>query len=98
MLGVPMIVGGEVIGILFLDNEDAAHPFDSEQQSLAASFAHLAGIAIMHGQRSSELRANLVTIARQNEICDRAARSRNVSRGLRSKAPRSPTSRTPCRT
>ena len=68
MLGVPMIVGEEVIGILFLDNEDAAHPFDSEQQSLAASFAHLAGIAIMHGQRSSELRANLVTIARQNEV------------------------------
>ena len=68
MLGVPMIVREEVIGILFLDNEDAAHPFDSERQSLAASFAHLAGIAIMHGQRSSELRANLVTIARQNEI------------------------------
>jgi sugar diacid utilization regulator len=68
MLGVPMIVREEVIGILFLDNEDAVHPFDSEQQSLAASFAHLAAIAIMHGQRSSELRANLVTIARQNEV------------------------------
>ena len=59
MLGVPMIVREEVIGILFLDNEDRMHPFDSEQQSLAASFAHLAGIAIMQGQRSSELRTNL---------------------------------------
>ena len=68
MLGVPMIVRDEVIGILFLDDEDAVHPFDPEQQSLAVSFAHLAGIAIMQGQRSSELRASLITIARQNEI------------------------------
>jgi GAF domain-containing protein len=68
MLGVPMIVREEVIGILFLDNEDAVHPFDSEQQSLATSFAHRAGIAITQRQRSSELRENLINTARQNEV------------------------------
>ena len=68
MLGVPMIVGDDVLGILFLDDEGTAHPWDSGHASLAATFAHLAGIAILQAQRSSQMRANLITIARQNEL------------------------------
>jgi sugar diacid utilization regulator len=68
MLGVPMIVGQDVTGILFLDDEGAAHPFHPEQQALARSFAHLAAIAIVQAQHSTEMRANVASFARQNEI------------------------------
>ena len=35
---------------------------------MASTFAHLAGIAIQQAQRAAELRANLQTVARQNEL------------------------------
>jgi sugar diacid utilization regulator len=68
MLGVPMIVRDDVVGILYLDNEADPHPFTQEQQALASTFAQLAGIAILQAQRSAELRSNLQTVARQNEL------------------------------
>ncbi len=68
MLGVPMVVGAEVVGILYLDDEAAPHPFRSGQLALASAFARLAGIAIVQARRASELRASLLTAARQNEI------------------------------
>jgi GAF domain-containing protein len=68
ILGVPMIVRDDVVGILYLDNEQAPHPFNGEQQALALTFSHLAGVAIQQAQRAVELRANLQTVARQNEL------------------------------
>ncbi|HEX6955693.1 MAG TPA: GAF domain-containing protein, partial [Agromyces sp.] len=35
MLGVPMVLRGEVIGLLFLDNEDAPHDYSPAEQELA---------------------------------------------------------------
>ena len=68
ILGVPMIVREDVVGILYLDNETAPHAFTEQHQSVASTFAHLAGIAIQQAQRASELRTNLQTVARQNEL------------------------------
>src|SRR5215213_5317899 len=68
ILGVPMIVREDVVGILNLDNEAAPHSFTDQHQAVASTFAHLAGIAIQQAQRASELRANLQTVARQNEL------------------------------
>ncbi|MEA2312751.1 MAG: hypothetical protein QOE28_2719 [Solirubrobacteraceae bacterium] len=68
ILGVPMIVREDVVGILYLDNEAAPHPFTQEHQAVASTFAHLAGIAIQQAQRAAELRTNLQTVARQNEL------------------------------
>ena len=68
MLGVPMIVREDVVGILFLDNERVLHPFSHQQQAVAATFAQLAGVAILQAQRAVLLRSNMRTIARQNDL------------------------------
>lgn len=68
ILGVPMIVREDVVGILYLDNQQAPHPFTEQQQAVASTFAQLAGIAIQQAQRAAEQRANLRTVARQNEL------------------------------
>jgi len=68
ILGVPMIVRGDVVGMLFLDNEQTPHPFSADNQAVASTFARLAGIAIQQAQRAAELRTNLRAVAKQNEI------------------------------
>jgi sugar diacid utilization regulator len=68
ILGVPMIVRDDVVGILFLDNQQAPHSFIEQQQAVASTFAHLAGVAIQQAKRAALLRSNLQTVARQNEL------------------------------
>jgi sugar diacid utilization regulator len=73
MLGVPMIFGQQVIGLMFLDNEDVAHRYVPEEQNLAATFANLAAIAIAQVRVTEALRSNLETIARQKNQLVRSA-------------------------
>ena len=73
MLGVPMARKGEVIGLLFLDNEDAPHEYSEEEQALCSTFANLAAIAISHAQLTTELRSSLETVERQNSLLRTAA-------------------------
>jgi sugar diacid utilization regulator/GAF domain-containing protein len=73
MLGVPMILRGDVIGLLFLDNEDQAHDYTPEQQELSLTFANLAAIAISQAQLTADLRSTLGTAAQQNAMLRRAA-------------------------
>src|SRR3954452_1370766 len=73
MLGVPMVLRGEVIGLLFLDNEELKHDFTPEEQELSQTFANLAAIAISQAQLTAELRSTLSTAAQQNAMLRRAA-------------------------
>lgn len=73
MLGVPMIVRDEVIGILFLDDSDGPHPFREEDEGLAAAFANLAAVAISQARTAEHLRASAATIARQNKLLRRSS-------------------------
>jgi sugar diacid utilization regulator len=73
MLGVPMVRKGQVIGLLFLDNEDEPHDYSEEEQSLCGTFANLAAIAISHAQLTAELRTSLQTVERQNKLLRTAA-------------------------
>jgi sugar diacid utilization regulator len=73
MLGVPMVLRGEVIGIVFLDSEDEAHEFTRIDQALASAFAELAAVAISQSQLYNELRSSHDTVARQNKILRRAS-------------------------
>lgn len=73
MLGVPMLLRGEVIGLLFLDNEDQPHDYTPEQQELSQTFANLAAIAISQAQLTADLRTTLSTAAQQNAMLRRAA-------------------------
>jgi sugar diacid utilization regulator len=74
VLGVPMKLRDEVIGILCLDTEDTESEFTQVDQELAVSFAELAATAINQVQLTSRLRASLQTQSRQLEMLQRARR------------------------
>lgn len=73
MLGVPMVRKGEVVGLLFLDNEDVPHDYNEDEQALCSTFANLAATAISHAQLTSRLRSSLETVERQNKLLRTAA-------------------------
>lgn len=72
MLGVPMVLLGEVIGILYLDNEDEPHPFARGTREIGLAFANLAAMAIAQARAATELRENLTKATRQNEVWRRS--------------------------
>lgn len=74
VLGVPMRLRGEVIGIICLDNEDTSIEYSTADQELALLFAELAATAINQVQLTSQLRESLRTQARQLEMLQRARR------------------------
>jgi DNA-binding PucR family transcriptional regulator len=71
MLGVPMILKGEIVGIVFLDSE-RPHQFTATHQATAAAFADLAATAIFQSRIYHELRVGHATLARQNQVLRRA--------------------------
>lgn len=73
MLGVPMLLRGEVIGIFFLDAEDEPRAFTSLEQDLASAFAELAAVAISQSRLYNEIRTSHDTVARQNQVLRRAS-------------------------
>jgi sugar diacid utilization regulator len=74
VLGVPMTLRGEVIGILCLDTADTTTEFPQFDQELAISFAELAATAINQVQLTAQLRGSLHTQAKQLEMLQRARR------------------------
>jgi sugar diacid utilization regulator len=73
MMGVPMVLRGEVIGIVFLDAEDQAQKFSPLDCALASAFAELAAVAIAQGELYANLRESLDTVARQNQVLRRVS-------------------------
>jgi sugar diacid utilization regulator len=73
MMGVPMVVRGEVMGLIFLDDEDRPHRFTEIDSQLGSVFADLAAVAINQAQLTGKLRSSLETVARQNQLLRRAA-------------------------
>jgi GAF domain-containing protein len=72
IVGVPMMVGDEVRGIMFLDDLDRPHEFSEGQQALASAFADMAAVAITTAQRAETLAQTMRTVARQNTLLRRA--------------------------
>jgi diguanylate cyclase (GGDEF)-like protein len=62
-VGVPIVVQGEVAGVLNLAREDPGDPFTAEEVAVLAQFAHLASL-VLH---SARLRAEAETAARAVE-------------------------------
>lgn len=73
ILGVPMMLSGNVSGILFLDNASEPRAFSAADCELASTFADLAAVAISQARLTGELRRSLATVARQNQLLRRAA-------------------------
>jgi sugar diacid utilization regulator len=74
VLGVPMVLRGEVIGIVCLDSEDVSLEVSEFDQELAIAFAELAATAINQAQLTTELRRSMAAQARQLELLQRAHR------------------------
>lgn len=73
LLGVPMIRRGEVVGLLFLDDGGRQRSYTATERELATTFASLAAVAIVGGEKTLKLRQSLQTITRQNALLRRAA-------------------------
>ena len=73
MMGVPMVLRGDVIGLVFLDDEQRPHRFTAVDEEIAAAFAELAAVAIAQSRLTGRLRSSLNTVARQNKLLRRAA-------------------------
>lgn len=74
VLGVPMILRDEVIGVLCLDSEDVTVEFSEHDQELALTFAELAATAVNQVQLTTRLRASLATESEQLAMLQQAAR------------------------
>jgi sugar diacid utilization regulator len=74
VLGVPMVLRGETIGILCLDSEDTPMEFSQYDQELSLSFAELAATAINQVQLTAQLRGSLAAQAQQLDMLQRARR------------------------
>lgn len=73
MLGVPMVLNDEVIGILFADSKDERREFTEQEREVASAFATLAAIAVQQAQLMGDLRGAHATLAQQNKVLKSAA-------------------------
>ena len=72
LLEVPMVVDGQVIGLLLMDDVDAQHEFSSDEVELARCFGDLAGGLIAQTRTRLELQAKLGAAGRQLNALRRA--------------------------
>jgi sugar diacid utilization regulator len=73
MLGIPMVIADEVIGILFVDDAEHARFFSARACEIGMAFAELAAVAIEQARASTTLRTSMRTVVRENQRLRRAA-------------------------
>lgn len=72
MLAVPMVWADDVVGIIFLDDENRPHAFSDDDAELAAACARAAAAAVMHVRARVEARSQLEAAQRQVSALRRA--------------------------
>jgi sugar diacid utilization regulator/GAF domain-containing protein len=77
VVGVPMVLRGSVIGILYLDQKGSTHSFSDKDLEIIGDFANLAAIAVANVRTTANLRNTLGTVAKQNTALRRAAIAEN---------------------
>lgn len=70
MLGVPLIFAGDIIGIIFLDNEDEPHVYNGAEIQLAEMFASLASLFIRYAVVNVRLQEKAAQAARQAHVLE----------------------------
>ena len=73
VMGVPMVLNDEVIGILFADSKTERREFTDGDREVASAFATLAAIAVQQAQLMSNLQGAHATLAKQNKVLKSAA-------------------------
>jgi sugar diacid utilization regulator len=71
ILGLPMVIGDQVRGIMFLDNSDVPHNYTAEEQRVAGAFANLAAVAVAYAQQAVRLRQGSDRATSQAELLRR---------------------------
>ncbi len=77
VVGVPMVLRGTVIGVLYLDQKGSPHSFTAKDLEIVGDFANLAAIAVANVRTTANLRNTLGTVAKQNAALRRAAIAEN---------------------
>jgi hypothetical protein len=70
-MAVPMRLGGEVAGIIFLDDEERAHNFTPTDEAIATAFGDLAAVAIAHTRAAADLETQITVVKRENHALRR---------------------------
>jgi sugar diacid utilization regulator len=73
MLGVPLVFSGEVIGIVYLDNEDQEHVYTGDEVQVAQVFASLSALAIRQAWLYAQLSRRALVIDRQRRVLEQTA-------------------------
>lgn len=67
ILAVPLVLEGEVIGVIYVDNEDEEHDYTPEDLATAQAFASLAAIAVRQIELRRQLARHNAVIAHKNQ-------------------------------
>jgi sugar diacid utilization regulator len=73
VIGVPMVLNDDVIGILFADAKGERRDFGTGDEEVASAFATLAAIAVQQARLTRDLQSTRSTLASQNQILKNAA-------------------------
>lgn len=66
LLGIPILAGGQVIGLFVFDNGSNVHPYSPSDIEVATAMAAIAANAVIHAQLAQDLKAKVETTTRQN--------------------------------
>ncbi|MFG2043652.1 GAF domain-containing protein [Dactylosporangium sp. NPDC048998] len=70
MLGVPLVVDGDVIGIIYADNQSSPREYTAQDISLARAFAGLSALAVQQAWLYQQLRERARVIDHQRRVLD----------------------------
>lgn len=73
IMAVPMVLAGEVVGVIFLDDVDRLHEFTEGDGDVAMVFAGLAAVAVVQAQDHVDLCTQVDVARRQLKALRRAA-------------------------
>jgi sugar diacid utilization regulator len=68
MLGVPLVVDGEVIGIIFVDNQGVPRQYDGRDIQIAQAFAGLSALAVRQSWLYQQLAERMKVIDHQRRV------------------------------
>lgn len=70
MLGVPLVVAGDVIGIIYVDNQSRPRTYTAHDISLARAFAGLSALAVQQAWLYQQLDQRARVIDHQRQVLD----------------------------
>lgn len=68
MLGVPLVVDGEVIGIIYVDNQGVSRQYDDRDIEVAQAFAGLSALAVRQSWLNQQLAERMKVIDHQRQV------------------------------